>query len=338
VPEAVPPLTPQRHGGRLVDRFQRIYRVDRILRARRTAIPVTRLAEQVPCGRATIYRILDEMQDCLGAPIVREHAGVRYNPDAVQRYELPGLWLNPSEIAALLALESLLERIEPGFLAQELAPLRDRLSALMARQEMGADELTRRVRILGLAHRRTGPHFPICAEALVARRRLRVRYRGRSRDAVSEREISPQRLVHYRDNWYLDAWCHASDGLRTFSLDRIEQATVLTRPKARAVSEKRLDAELATAYGILSGPAPHTAVLRFTAERARWVADERWHPEQRGEWQADGSYELRVPYGDPRELIGDVLRHGADIEVQAPAALRTQVERCLREAVAVYQS
>ncbi|MHB1201236.1 MAG: WYL domain-containing protein, partial [Polaromonas sp.] len=41
--------------------------------------------------------------------------------------------------------------------------------------------------------------------------------------------------------------------------------------------------------------------------------------------QADGSYLLRLPYADHRELIMDILKHGAHCEVLGPASLRQAV-------------
>jgi proteasome accessory factor C len=76
-----------------------------------------------------------------------------------------------------------------------------------------------------------------------------------------------------------------------------------------------------------------TAVLRFSAERSRWVADERWHPSQ---YLTDGRYELRIPYRDCRELVMDILRHGADVKVASPPERRAEVERRLRAALARY--
>jgi predicted DNA-binding transcriptional regulator YafY len=154
-------------------------------------------------------------------------------------------------------------------------------------------------------------------------------------DRLTERVVSPQRLVHYRDGWFLDAWCHARRALRTFAVDRIRRAQETAEP-ARDVPEGTLDAHFATSYGIFAGPAPHTAVLRFTAERARWVADERWHPRQAGRFLDDGRYELRLPYGDPRELVMDILRHGPDVEVVAPPTLRRAVAGRLRQALGQY--
>ena len=99
----------------------------------------------------------------------------------------------------------------------------------------------------------------------------------------------------YRDNWYLDAWCHLRDGLRAFSVDAIDHAEILDK-RSKDVADKRLDEVLGSGYGIFSGDDVSWATLRFTPERTRWVASERWHPGQVGRLLEDGSYELKVPY------------------------------------------
>jgi predicted DNA-binding transcriptional regulator YafY len=177
--------------------------------------------------------------------------------------------------------------------------------------------------------------FQPVAGATARRRRLQITYHNRGQDTDTEREISPQRLVYYRDNWYLDAWCHLREGLRTFALDAVRQVRVL-ETKAREVPKAQLDAHYASAYGIFSGAAEHTAVLRFSPRRARWVALEQWHSKQQGEWLADGRYELRLPYHDARELIMDILRHGPEVEVVSPPELREAVAGQLREAAGLY--
>ena len=101
--------------------------------------------------------------------------------------------------------------------------------------------------------------------------------------------------------------------------------------------EKQLDAHYASSYGIFAGEPKHIAVLRFTPESARWVADEHWHPQQQGLMLADGSYELRIPYSDPRELVMDNLKHGADVEVASPKSLREAVVQHLRTALVRYR-
>lgn len=86
-----------------------------------------------------------------------------------------------------------------------------------------------------------------------------------------------------------------------------------------------LQQHFAGSYGIFSGQAAQTAVLRFSPERARWVRHERWHPDQVGVEEPDGAYRLSVPYGDDTELVMEVLRHGAEVEVLEPPELRRRV-------------
>ena len=80
------------------------------------------------------------------------------------------------------------------------------------------------------------------------------------------------------------------------------------------------------------------ATLNFTPERARWVAHERWHPKQESRVLKDGSYELKVPFSDDRELIMDVLKYGSDCEVVSPKPLREKVEAELARAGMRYQA
>ncbi len=273
----------------------------------------------------------------LNAPIRyhRKLNGYYYDRDEGGMYELPGVWFNASELQALLTVQQLLADVQPGLFEQQLAPLQDRIEALLKVQHAGSDELTRRVRLLHMAARPTGRFFQAIAGATAQRQRLDIRYYSRGSDSESKREISPQRLVHYRDNWYLDAWCHLRKDLRTFALDAIRSVRVLEKA-TRDLSESRLNEHYASAYGIFSGSPQDTAILVFSAARARWVSREQWHPDQTGRWLEDGHYELRVPYRDARELIMDILRHGPDVEVVGPLSLRSEVQRQLIDAAGRY--
>lgn len=290
------------------------------------------------CSEPTVYRLIRLLKEHLNAPIEWHEAlgGYYYRQDADGgRYELPGLWFNARELQALLVFDRLFESLEPGLLGEHLAPLSRRVSALLEHQRLGLGEAARRIRVLGMASRATGPAFDACAAATLQRRKLRLSYHGRARDRLTERVVSPQRLVHYRDNWFLDGYCHLREALRTFSIDRVREAHELDET-ADMVPDAQLDEHLASSYGIFSGKADKTAVLRFGAERARWVADERWHPRQVGQFLTDGSYELRIPYRDHRELAMDILRHGAQVEVIEPKALRGAVARELARALERY--
>ena len=321
-----------------MDRFDRIFELHKILSHRKTPVSGRELQERLECSRATIGRLIEDSRDFLGAPIAydRERKGYRYDRATASVYELPGLWMNSSELFALLVSEKLLADVQPGLLSATLAPLRERIQGILRHRHLGNPHLEQRVRILQLAARSTDlDQFQKIATALLERRRLHILYHGRARDKTTERDVSPQRLVYYRNNWYLDAWCHGARGLRTFSLDRMHPVYIGDEP-ARAVPDEVLDAHFTAAYGIFAGPAGKIAILRFSPEAAKWVADEQWHPKQVGKVLQDGSYELRIPFGNATELVMDILKYGEEVEVIAPADLRRAIARKLRAAAQHY--
>jgi predicted DNA-binding transcriptional regulator YafY len=177
--------------------------------------------------------------------------------------------------------------------------------------------------------------FELFGDALVRRRQVHMRYQSRGRRAVSEREVSPQRLVHYRNTWYLDAWCHARGRLLRFALDAVERAAVL-EARARDVSVKVVEAELDAGYGIFAGAQAQWAHLLFSAEAAAWVSREQWHPRQKTRFLDDGRFEMKLPYVNETELVMDVLRHGAQCAVVSPAGLAQAVRGQLAAALQAY--
>ncbi|WP_045226889.1 helix-turn-helix transcriptional regulator [Methyloterricola oryzae] len=325
-----------------MDRTERFYRIEQLLHEHRV-VPVARFLEALNVSIATFKRDLEYLRDRLGAPIVwdRQARAYRFQGQTegttLPAHELPGLWFNASEIHALLTMRQLLAQIQPGLLDAHIQPLLTRLNTLLASGDHTPAAVEQRVRVLPAARRRCDSRlFPQVAQALLQRKRLTVTHYNRSNNETTVREISPQRLVHYRDNWYLDAWCHLREGLRSFAVDALEQVTVLPT-QAIEVDESELDAELAGGYGIFSGTQVHWALLRFTPERSRWVQAEHWHPQQQGQWDEQGRYCLTLPYTQPQELLMDILRNGDQVEVLEPEALRQQVQETAQRLAALYQ-
>ncbi len=320
-----------------MDRFDRIFELNRLLQSARHPVSRRKIEETLECSRATAKRIVEDMRLYLNAPIVydRHRNGYYYDQDEGEMYELPGLWFNASELHALLSVQQLLAQVQPGLLDKHLGPLQKRIDQILHQQPSGGDEIPQRIRLLQAAGRPAGPHFQTLAGAVAQHRRLKLLYYSRGSDNSSERQVSPQGLTHYRDTWYLDAWCHLRKDLRTFALDAIQQAEQLDEA-AREVPREQLQQHLGDAYGIFSGAASDTAVLRFSAERARWVSKEHWHANQQGRFLDDGCYELRIPYANPAELIMDILKYGPDVEVLAPEELRQTVAERLHQAATLY--
>lgn len=320
-----------------MDRSERFYRIEALIKARGSVDFETLLAE-LEVSAATLKRDFQYLRDRLNAPIVWDpmlrgytlratsaQAGVRST-----RHELPGVWFSERELHALLTMHQLIQGLDDGgVLSRHLQPLLDKLQGMLGSSVDEAETLRQRVRIVS-AGRRPVPSrwFERLGEAVMRRRQVHMRYRSRGRDAVGERTVSPQRLVHYRNTWYLDAWCHQRDRLLRFALDAVDEAVVLDAP-ARELPLKQVAEDMDAGYGVFGGRRTQTATLVFTAEAARWVALEEWHPQQTGRFLKDGRYELKLPFANETELVMDILRHGPQVQVKAPSSLSQAVCRQL---------
>jgi proteasome accessory factor C len=322
-----------------MDKFDRIFHLHKILASRRTAVPLDDLMARLECSKSTLHRAINALKDNLNAPVVfdADAGGYRYARESLgDAYELPGLWFTPNELQALAVMQRLLKDAGGGLLEEHLGPLARRLNDLTKHQRLNLGEAAVRLRFPSIGARPAGKAFDTVASATLQRKKIWIEYHARTDDKRSERTISPQRIVHYRETWYLDAWDEARNALRSFSVDRILRATVLDEP-AFDVSEAELDEHFASAYGIFGGKADKIATLRFSSERARWVADEKWHPQQEAQWLPDGRYELRIPYQNSRELVMDIMRHGPNVEVVTPDELRSEVKEQARRTFEQYK-
>jgi predicted DNA-binding transcriptional regulator YafY len=323
-----------------MNRTERLYKIQSLLTTRKT-VSIKTFLTTLEVSRATFRRDLEYLRDRLGAPIIwdRELDGYRLEISSGENptNALPGLWLSDRETLALLSMTQLLSTFEPNsILTNQIDPLKKRLKKMLEAGCVNADELSARVRVLPLAKRPVNEEiFSAVADALLMRSRLEIRHFNKGTNKETKRQVSPQQLIYYRDNWYLDAFCHERDDLRSFSLDGISEAK---RMESAAVSlpQSVLKETFEDTYGIFAGKRKRIAKLRFTPFRARWVSKEIWHPDQKASFDADGNYLLEIPYGDERELILDILRQGAQCEVLAPDSLRADLIQKLKDALKAY--
>jgi proteasome accessory factor C len=320
-----------------MDKFDRIFQLHAILRSRRTPIPLEDLTAKLECSKSTLYRAIAVLKDRLHAPVEfdAEVGGFHYVNQGAGAFELPGLWFTPAELQALAVMQRLLKDVGGGLLTEHLGPLSKRLDELTQHRRLNLGEAASRLRFPAIASRPAGPAFQTVAAATLQRKKLWIEYHARGSDERSERTVSPQRITHYRESWYLDLWDEGKAALRSFAIDRILKAAPLDE-KARDIPEAELEAHYASSYGIFGGQADKIAVLRFTKERARWVAEEAWHPQQQGRRMENGTYELRIPYNNSRELIMDILREGSNVIVMEPEALVEEVKSQLQGVIEQY--
>ncbi len=327
-----------------MDRTERFYKIEMMIRSS-SFVTFNELLAAVEVSRATLKRDLQYLRSRMDAPIVYDRFDNSYRLQANPRdkrqvnHQLPGVWFSEREIHALLTMHQLIAGLDDGgVLARHLRPLLDKLRGMLGTREIEAELLMKRIKIIS-ATRRPVPSkwFELFGDALLKRRRVHMHYQSRGRQAMTERDVSPQRLVHYRSTWYLDAWCHKRDKLQRFALDAVESADVLG-VKAKDVSVRTVEAELDGGYGIFAGSKPQWATLVFSASTAQWVSREEWHPLQQTRWLDDGGYEMRLPFVNETELVMDVLRHGGQVRVAGPDALRAAVRTQLLAGLAANEA
>jgi len=321
-----------------MDFKMRLFRIDQMIHES-GPVSFENLQEALRCSAPTLKRDLKYLREVLHAPIVYSRSGGGYSYVAGSQPNLPKAWYSPTEMFALLATLDLFERVEAepaGLLHGEMVAMKARLLSLFQDDKLQAKELRKRFRVfLPLSKPCSNPFFEVLGSALSQRKRLQLTYFSKSRSRESLREVSPMRLVNYKNRWYLDAWCHATDALRTFALAHVRNAQMLPK-RCKNVAMRDVEGQLDATYGLFSGGVAQIASIRIDAEMGAYVKDEIWHADQQMTQHDDGSLTLEVPYAQETELIGQILKLGAHAKVVSPPALRYGIQCALKDTLAQY--
>lgn len=307
-----------------------------ILKSLRCGKSMEDLAQRFGCSERTIRRDIEELIVTRGMPVFIHYNQVMPDTRHSERIEVDGYWFTTEEMEALMALNHLLGKLSNGLLTQELAPFAQRIDTLLGGKAQAG--LVDKVKLIEIAGRQVAEStFTKVTQALYESKQLQIQFWNRETDQITQREISPQQLVRYRDCWLVDAWCHLRQSIRSFSLEAIQQVQLLEKP-AQPITKQQLEQHFENSYGIFAGEAKHLATLKFTPYLARWIKDETWHPQQIGQWLENGSYQLQLPYQHDPELLQDILKYGDQVEVIAPPDLRQKMLENLGKTLAMYSS
>ena len=320
--------------------MERLHRIKYMIQQRK-CVPIEDFLDELEISKATFKRDLDYLRDRLKASIKYDRflGGYKFEfPDEINKIEMPGLWFSEKEATALVLMQHLLSSLDQGgLIGPHIEPLTAIIDGILGQSETSAKELRKRIKVLGMGSRKNSiENFSEIGAALLKRNRLSIQYYAKSKNEETEREISPQRLIFYRENWYLDAYCHLRQGLRSFAVDGIRSA-LPTNSKAQEISDKECQEHFAQSYGIFSGKATQRAKLRFTPEHARWVSGENWHGQQVGSFDKEGYFNLEFDYNQDPELVMDIMKHGSGVEVIGPASLKNKVKAELEKAFKAYK-
>lgn len=140
--------------------------------------------------------------------------------------DLPGLWLSASELQSMVLLIGMLENLDASLINRELSAVKRLIGKNLNKRGVQFQDISTRIKVLPLASVHVDDSvFAKIGQALITRHCINIGYTD-YQNRQTQRTVSPQTLVYYRDNWYLDAWCHKRKELRVFLLARVSRCEV----------------------------------------------------------------------------------------------------------------
>lgn len=322
---------------RTMDPTERMHQLYKLLIESKYPVHIDRILQELKCSDKTFYRMRRKLEECYHIEIENyDHYYYRFNTSDGETVNFPGLWFSYDEIDALICFSNALNTIQAGILDDIMRPFKEKLYKLLDTHEISEQIWNTRIKNIPIAQRKIIPEvFKKITDAVLHNRRCLITYKKMMSFKSEKRQISPQTILRYRDNWYVDAWCHNREALRTFALSRIESVERLS-VESVSVDRTKLDNHYVTSYGIFNGSLVQTAVINFTGVAAQEIEHQEWHPSEKKRWLNDTTLQLTIPYCDATELIMDILRWGDMAEVIEPQPLRDKITGIFRNCVKKY--
>lgn len=310
-----------------------IWFIDRAKRSRPPGPSTTSLMAKFEISLAQAQRDIEYMRYFLGAPLKYVAAKKGYELED-HAFNLPTVWVEDDELLLLALAKELVRDPDSKKILAELL----RKIAINSSKGLGAVGQAVSYKGMGAYRQKAGILNPLL-DAILNWHPAEILHQevfGPVREP-SWRKIVPLHLLFYRTNWYLLAiygreW-------RTFSLARIEAVKVLPGETAQKVSQKAIRDRIASAFGIFITDQNHPVVpvkLRFVPELARFVRSMLPHPGQEFCEGANGCLDVSFPSTLNRELIGEILGFGEQVEVLEPKELRKEIMVILGKTVKIY--
>lgn len=327
-----------------MERHGEIVRQWRILLALEGAAHGMTLAEiQEAAGEGVSDRTIRRDLDALGQAGFPVEADKRdgktiflLNRDVFRGVAAAGFSL--SELCALHVSRTVLMAVAGGPFKDSLASAFDKLhDALPPSMWKFIDSLPD---ALGAKEHASHPHSSGAAKtidtlmsAILARRRVRMRYHSFSSQQVKDYVVEPYRLAYAQGGLYLQAFVPDYSEIRTFAAQRVQQAVALE--ESFSPVEHSPTAVFPDSLGAFSGT-PETVVIEFSAAEAPYVREREWHASQAIEELTGGRIRLTLHVVIDWELQAWVMGFGPAAKVITPEAFARRIIESLEEARATY--
>ena len=207
----------------------------------------------------------------------------------------PTLQITEGELFALLVAEKALQQYRGTAFEKPLlsafkkmaASLPDTISLNVADWEQTISFRTTAEPILNLEI------FDTLAKATSHRQQLQLTYRKPGQRGTELRLIDPYHLANINGEWFLFAWCHLRNDIRTFVPARI-QAVELTGKTFVRPQKFSLEKRLRDSFGVQSGRGSFEVVVRFDEVVSDYIREKKWHDSQTLRELKNGGVELRL--------------------------------------------
>ncbi len=238
------------------------------------------LAEEFEISPRTAQRTIEFMRDRLQAPLRFDHSrrSYRYTDDS---YELPGHWINETNILSLALAVRLASTIPDQALKDDLCRLIDRVTGTVGMKGNACmSRLNDKISVKNIEYSKVDTDiFRQAAEALFEERPLSIAYQSPHTSERSVRTIIPLHLMHYMGSWHLLGWCTRRQDVRDFALARIMSIALSCENIAFPKNFPSIKEQTRRHFGIMQGKMTSEVTLRFSPKIAPWVAEQVWHQE-----------------------------------------------------------
>lgn len=282
------------------------------------------MADAFEFDRKTAQRSIDYFRDTLRAPLEYHSSrkGYYYTDPS---FQLPVMRLSESELVALLASHRLLADAAAGPLSDELGKVSAKLGALLTDS---LDGIIDPERAFSFRWNTIPPSDPLVfsqvASALLHCRPLSFCYYSPHNSTCTVRTAEPHHMTNYMGAWHVIAFCRLRNDWRDFHLSRITLCS-LGPEQFTPRPEGQWRPYLEETFGIFQNRERFEVVLKFSVDRARWVKDHIWHPDQRMEELESGELILTLPVSHEVEILMETLKHGTHVEALQSAWLRQRI-------------
>ena len=304
---------------------------------KRRIISQSEILSSLEISTATFKRDLTKLRDRLNLPIVYDRNLRGYRLDKERSVNgFSSVIFSKEEILVFSTIQYILTQFEPHLFNSTLKPLKAKIEFMLNDIGLSESEVISRIKFL-YSRKRTLNYdvFEVMLSATFNRKKLSITYIESQSKINIERTISPQQLIYYKDNWYVDAWCHYRNDVRTFAIDAIQSCTIMNE-QAKELNVAEIKKILRVDYGIFMGDDQQWAKIKINSNNASWVIREEWHPNQKIHLDRDGWLTLDVPYSDTREILAEILKLGNNAIVLAPLELKNSHMDALKQTLANY--